>query len=241
MKKVLPFLVSLLIFSACANIGSSGSNNSAQKKFGEDSNYFFALQAADKGKEREAQRLFKISRKKSNPLIARRSAEALTLIGSAKERVEAALYLAQAFDDEEALTISCRELFRNGEYARVIELTDNVDIAYSKNELVRLRLESQLEKKDSRFEKDFYKWMTVRPLSMEHIYLYKKYGNYKVEQFEMMQSDVRNFQDKISERSKLELELEPDFSDGDAKSEKNQPEKKLGSKQQRLFSTSYPH
>ncbi len=208
MKNALVFLCATLLFSSCSSTGTT----TPQKKFGKDSFYFAALKSIDAGNEKAAVHDLKIAVKKASPYIARRSAESLTVLGSAKERVESSLYLAKNFDGEESLTIACRELLRNEEYSKIISLTENVDIAYSKNDLVRFRLESLLEKNDSRFEKDFFKWMTCRQLSPEHIILYNKYKDYKAAQFKSMQSDVKNFQDKIDERSRIEKSLAPEFS-----------------------------
>ena len=175
MKKVLPFLVFLLVFSACAPVGISISKNSPQKKFGDDAHYFLALQAADSGDEAEAQRLFKISRKKSNSLIAKRSAEALTLLGSVSDRIESAQFLAENYTDENSLVTACQELFNHSEYAKIISLTDGISLADSKNELIKLRLLSLAQKRDSRFDSEFFKWYVSRPLSSEHLESYATY------------------------------------------------------------------
>ena len=152
MKKVFLSLFALFLFSACAGV-----EDSIQKKLGVDAYYFLALQAADRGDESEALRLFKISRKKSNPLVAKRSAESLTLLGSVPERIEAAIFLAENYTDENSLVTACRELFQHGEFVKVINLTENLNLETAKNELVKLRLASLAQKKDGRFDAEFFK------------------------------------------------------------------------------------
>ena len=213
MKKALPVLVFLLIFSACARVGTSSSKNSPQKKFGDDAHYFLALQAAEKGDENEALRLFKIARKKSNPLIAKRSAEALTLLGSVTERIEAASFLAETYCDEPSLVTACQELFSHGEYAKVISLTDGISLEESKNELIKLRLMSLAQKRDSRFDQEFFKWYVSRPLSSEHLESYATYIALLNEKNENIQKESEKFQKDLNKRSLLESQLAPDYKE----------------------------
>lgn len=213
MKKVLPFLVSLLFFSACGPVGTSSSRTSPQKKFGDDAHYFLALQAAEKGDEAEAQRLLKISRKKGSPLISKRSAESLTLLGSVTDRIEAAVFLADNFDDESSLTTACRELFQHGEYARIISLTEEISLENSKNELVKLRLQSLAQKKDSRFDSEFYRWFISRPLSSDHIETYKIYTLLLQEKNQNILAETEKFQKNLNKRSLLESQLAPDYQE----------------------------
>ena len=213
MKKVLPFLVFLLVFSACAPVGISISKNSPQKKFGDDAHYFLALQAADRGDEAEAQRLFKISRKRSNSLIAKRSAEALTLLGSVSDRIEAAQFLAENYTDENSLVTACQELFNHGEYAKIISLTDGISLADSRNELIKLRLLSLAQKRDSRFDSEFFKWYVSRPLSSEHLESYATYIALLNEKNKNIEAESEKFQKDLNKRSLLESQLAPDYKE----------------------------
>lgn len=217
-------LLFLLLLSSCSAI-----EETPQKKFGKDAAYFLALHAIENGNEKEAIRNFKIARQKGSSCISRRSAESLTVMGSVKDKVAAAKYLVENYDGENSLLIACRELIRDEEYSLVIRYTENVDVEYSENELVRIRLESLLEKKDSRFEKDFYKWMTTRQLSSEHLFLYKKFLKFKEEQFEEIQESFGKFQEKLNERSQLEQRLAPDYEyENDTADEEVQPINKNG-------------
>lgn len=205
MKKVLASLIFIPIFSACV-----GSGSYSQKNFGIDANYFLALKSNERGDQSEAERLFKISRKKGSPLVARRSAEALTLIGDIASRIDSALYLAENYEDEASLSLSLRELFSHSEYSTVIKLTDSVSLESSKNEIIKYRLKSLAEKNDSRFENEFFTWFISRPLSSEHIEVYKSYTAWLLEKNLNIQAESEKFQKNLNKRSLLESQLEPD-------------------------------
>lgn len=213
MKKA-PFVLLSLIalsLSACAR-----ADNSNQRQFGNDANYFLALRAAEGGEEAEAARLLKIARAKASPLVARRSAESLTALGSVGERVEAANFLAAGYDDEAALLAACRELFARSEFARVISLTDSAAPALAKNELVALRLKSLAQKKDSRFLGELYEWFVSRPLSGEHLDVYQTYLAHLAETNRSIQEESEKFQKSLNKRSLLESQLAPDYQPLDA-------------------------
>ena len=209
MKKVFLSLFALFLFSACAGV-----EDSIQKKLGVDAYYFLALQAADRGDESEALRLFKISRKKSNPLVAKRSAESLTLLGSVPERIEAAIFLAENYTDENSLVTACRELFQHGEFVKVINLTENLNLETAKNELVKLRLASLAQKKDGRFDAEFFRWFVSRPLSTEHLESYREYYLPRLnEKNQNIQEATEKFQKDLNKRSLLESQLAPDYKE----------------------------
>ena len=204
MKKLLALIIGLFVFTACARV-----NNSVQKEFGDDSNYFLALQASDNGNENEALRLFKIARKKGTPLIAKRSAEALTMLGSVKERVESSLYLAKNYDDESSLAIACRELLQHEEYVSIINLTEKLALDSAKNEIIRYRLESLAQKRDSRFDSEFFTWFISRPVSADHIEVYQTYLMLLDEKNRNIGQESEKFQKNLNKRSLLESQLAP--------------------------------
>ena len=212
MKKVLSVLTLLLIFTACARVGNFSSKNSPQKKFGNDSNYFLALQASDNGNEHEALRLFKIARKKGSPLIAKKSAESLTLLGNVQERMEAANYLVENYDDEASLVTACRTFFQQNEFSSIIKCTDEIKVESAKNELVKLRLLSLAQKKDSRFDSEFFKWFILRPISSEHLETYGTYVALLNEKNKNIQLETEKFQKNLNKRSLLESQLMPEDS-----------------------------
>lgn len=209
MKKVAFLIVSLLFVFSCA-----GGSNSNQKKFGDDSPYFLALQEAEKGNEKDAIRLFSLARKKGSTLIAKRSAEVLTLIGSVKERIDAADILVKQYDDESSLLTAVRELFQHGEFVKIITLTDKISLQSAKNEIIKLRLLSLAQKKDSRFEQEFYTWFISRAISSEHLETYPTYLLLLSENNKKIQEESEKFQKNLNKRSLLESQLSPENEDG---------------------------
>ncbi len=167
-----------------------------------------ALKAADSGDESESFRLLLAARSKSSSLVARRAAEDLTLVGTAGQKIESALYLAKNYGDDDALLIACQTLKDAEEYAKIIEITEKLDLEQAPNKLVKMRLDSMIKKEDSRFEKEFYKWMTCRPISNFHSELYNFYLSWKMEKFvENQQKQFLQFNKK-----KAALELEKKFT-----------------------------
>lgn len=221
MRKISALIAVVFILSSC----SAGDGKQIQKKFGPDSAFFLALKDADSGNEKDSIRKFKISREKGTELVARRSAESLTLLGTVKERVDASVYLAEHFADEEAQLVACRELYRDGEFATVIKLTDGLDLENAPNELIELRMFSFIEKEDSRLDNDFFKWFVSRPLSSEHLEIYQTYKDYKNNQLEKIQQHEKEFQENLNRRSILEHSAAPEFDEnGNLISEILEPE-----------------
>lgn len=221
MKKIAVALFVLFAFSACARV-----EDSAQKKFGNDSNYFLALKEAEKGNQKDAIRLLKIARKKGTSLIAKKSAESLTLLGSVKDRLEAAEFLAEQYHDEESLAISVREFFSHGEYAKVISLTDGISLENAKNEIIKYRLLALSQKKDGRFTGEFYDWVVSRPLSSEHLELYSVYLAFLRENNLNIQKESENFQKNLNKRSLLESQLAPKLAnETDSENKSENPQK----------------
>lgn len=222
MKKISVLLAVLFLISSCSAVDVGGA---AQKRLGKDSYYFLGLKDADSGDEKEAVRKFKISRGKGSELVARRSAESLTLLGSVKERISASVYLAEHFADEEAQIFASRELYRDGEFSKVIEITDGLDLAKASNELIALRMFSLIEKEDSRLENEFYRWFVSRPLSSEHLEIYQSYKDLEFRQLERIQEHARKFQESLDRFRILEHSSAPEFDrNGDIVSEVLEPQ-----------------
>jgi len=187
-----------LILSSC-RISTA---NSLQQEFKDDAYYFLALQAADEGDNEKAINYFKMTRdsETASEIIVRRSAESLTLLGDVIERNEAALYLAKKYNDDNALLIASRELFKQNEFASIIRITDNIDFEKAPNDLVKIRFDSMLEKKDNRFEQEYYLWSILRPLSAEHIEIYQKYLANKILVFQEKQANLNAEYEKELEK-----------------------------------------
>ncbi|WP_407425311.1 flagellar assembly lytic transglycosylase, partial [Treponema sp.] len=133
--------------------------------------------------------------------------ESLTLLGSVKDKVKAAEYLAQNYDDEASLAKALRELFNHSEYAKIINLTENISLKDSKNEIVKYRILSLAQKKDSRFENEFFDWVTSRPVSSEHLESYPSYLSFLSDNNKKIQEISENFQKNLNKRSLLESQL----------------------------------
>lgn len=214
MKKFIVLTCLVLFFSSCSAV-----DKNPQKKFGKDSYYYLGLKAADQHNEREAVRLLKISSEKGSEAVSRRSAEALTMIGSVKDRVEASKILAERFSDEEAAIIACKELFRDGEFSSIIEITDGTDLKSGSNELIEFRMLSMIEKEDSRLPSEFYKWFVSRPVTAHHMKVYQGYKELEFRHMEQIQVHARKFQDDVNRFRLLEQSLSPDAEES-AESEK---------------------
>ena len=137
MKKILPLFIFLVLFSACSLLSAA-----------------LVVVASSPSSAKIALTVFPARRaisssvsKKASPLIAKRSAESLTILGSVKDRLEAATYLADNYDDESSLVTACRTFFQNDEFATIIKRTDKISLETAKNELIKLRLLSLAQKR----------------------------------------------------------------------------------------------
>lgn len=190
-----------------------------QKEFGDDAYFFMALQAADEGDGEKAIRFFKTARdsKGASEIISRKSAESLVLLGNVLERNESAVFLSQKYGDDGALLSASRELFRQKEYSTIIKITENVNFKNSPNELIKIRFNSMLEKRDSRFDHEYFLWMISRPISSDHIELYQKFLAEKIENFKRRQDEAareyeRELQARIEDWKKDWAEQNPEKS-----------------------------
>lgn len=193
------FIFSILTLSSC----KVSTKTSLQEEFKDDSYFFLGLQAADENDTEKAIRYFKISRdsETGTEIISRRSAENLILLGNVIERNEAALFLANKYKDDNAFLLASRELFKQNEFASIIKITDNIDLKTAPNELVKLRFDAMMEKKDSRFEHEYFIWVVSRPLSTEHLEFYQKYLANKIKSFQEKQSQINDeYQKQLQKR-----------------------------------------
>ena len=159
------------LFSSCKDSRAS----SLKKQFGGNDAYFMALKALEQNDEKNAIRLFKESTKKSNPKIARLSAENLTLLGNVTERNRAAKILETKYGDDQALLASAKIFFGQNEFSHIISSTSKINLKTAPEKLVELRLKSLLKKKDARLKNELFEWFTSRPLTQTHITFYDEY------------------------------------------------------------------
>ena len=171
------FFTSLLLFSVfCFILPSScsaASKPEAQKKFGDDADYFIGLRLLSEGNEKAARDKFKRCIKKGSSLCAQRSAEALCSFGNIQEKNAAAENLLKLYPGEEAILIAARQFSASNEINKLIECTSGLDFSTSKNEIIRLRLEAMAKRGDSSYEEEVYRWFTECPVSTEHYQFYR--------------------------------------------------------------------
>ena len=147
------------LFASC----SKSKAQSLKKQYKNDTSYFMALSALDKGDQKSAITFFKESRAKSNPKIARMSAIELSKIGNVIERTKACDYICKHYDDAEALFAACQVFFEQGEYSRIISITDRFKYTDLTDELAELRFLSMIKKDDSRLKEDLFNWLICKP------------------------------------------------------------------------------
>ena len=205
-KNALLALAALFMMHAALSFASCGSGK-ADARNKSDEAFFAGLQAADEDEITKAITLLVQARdsKDTTPIIAKRSAETLVLLGNITQKNQAAQILAERFGDEQKL-IAARELFRQEEFATILLLTDSISIKDAPNELVKIRLDSMLEKNDSRFDKEYFDWIVSRPMTAEHMQYYSKYIARKMDEFKEKQQEalekfVVEFKQKIAEQN----------------------------------------
>lgn len=165
-------LFCLITASVMCSGCSQNSSDSPQKVYGADANYFVGLREVSNGNEKEAAALFKKCAERGSYYAARRSAEELTKLGDVQHRIAACSKLLAKYNDREAMLIAAREYEADGEYSKIIVMTDAVDVKADDDELVRIRLDAMFRRNDRRFEDTAYEWYTSRAFSEEMYKLY---------------------------------------------------------------------
>ena len=173
-KKHLSQVLFLIITIAVISSGCSVVGTDLQKKYGDDSFYYIALDSLNNNDQDNAERLLKKGAKSGTPLIARRCAEKLATLGSVQDRIKRYLELYKTYPDEDAQLLAVKELDNDEEYAQVITLTSNIDVTTCDNELAYCHCHALYEKKDIRFTAQFTLWCTSRPFTAAHYKLYTK-------------------------------------------------------------------
>lgn len=138
----------------------------------DNSSYYIALRRQAEGNTAEAKRLLIKASKNGTSFVSRLSLEELTAFGNVKERLQACEELVCRFKDENSMLLAARQYFAAAEYAKIISMTNGVNLETADNSLVYLRLESLKRKSDSRFFDEIKEWFTTRSISAEHYKLY---------------------------------------------------------------------
>ena len=148
---------------------------SAQEKYGRGTEYFMGLRSLQMGEDAKGRRQLRTAAKSENQLIARKAKEELAKCEDGIDtRIKALTDIFEEYKDEQALLALCHELYENGEYARLIAVTEDIDLASCQNNIAYYRLRSLNEKHDSRFSAEFLRWCTERPFERLHYSLYSE-------------------------------------------------------------------
>lgn len=177
--------ITLILLLAC--ISSSCDDNITsklppeQQEYGEDSAYFLALQELEKGNTDKAIKFFTRSTKKSETnLIAKRSSEALTTIGSTNQRKHACEYLLSNYNDDETKIIAINYYKEINNNNKIIEATSSISIKETSNEIIKARFTAieELINGNNEISLDDYlkqveEWFSFRKLTSSHIDFYE--------------------------------------------------------------------
>ncbi len=169
-RRICALIAAVLFYGGCAQ----RTLFMPQKEFKEDTDYYIALRKAQNGEAAEAMRLFTRAAKYGSPYCARASAQELTRIGNVQERKKACMNLVAAYDDDGARLVAARELFSEGEYAKVISITEKVDLSSCPDALARIRLEAMQKKSDGRRFTEALGWFLKKTLSSEHYQFFQQ-------------------------------------------------------------------
>lgn len=169
-KNRIAVLALFLVLTFCA---SCTARNPVQKEFGADADYFIGLTQLKNGLENEARSKFYNCIKKGTAQCVRKSYEALCTFGSVQEKNQAVLNYVEKYQDSDAILTAVRQLKSAGEISRIIELTENCSLREENNEILKIRMESLVQRGDSSLENEVFVWFTERPLSSEHYQFYR--------------------------------------------------------------------
>ena len=140
-----------------------------------DSHYFKGLEFLKKGEILEAKKSFRLCFDKGSYFCARKSGEELSKIGGRQEREKFCLEFLDKFNDEDALALTCSEFFDNGEFAKVLELSEDCDFLSSLGKLCYFRLCSLIEKKYKNSEENCELWFSSPQITKWHDKFYSEY------------------------------------------------------------------
>jgi len=200
----------MTVFSLFTVLSCSKSEADTLKaEFGDDAYYYMGLRSLDNKNTKEAIRQLSVSRKNGSYYISKKSAEVLTQLGSLEQKIEACNYLARNFKDPDSLYIACDNLEREKQYSSIIALTSKLDFQNTPDSIIRIRMTSLYEVKDSLFEEELFKWITTKPASYEQYISFQNYLVYKENQyFEKLQAE-RLEEERINRRSQEEKKYAP--------------------------------
>lgn len=145
----------------------------AQEIFGADVDYFLGLQFLADEKENQARQKFMACMKNGSYFCAKKSAEALTTMGNLQDKNRACENMLAMFPDEDSVLIAARQFYLSGEYNKVIEITNNISLETSDNELIKLRVQALNQTNSTHYKKEVFQWYISRAISDYHYTYYR--------------------------------------------------------------------
>lgn len=180
-KKTISLCFGILFIACTCGCKISKNENSLQKTYGADTDYFMGLQCVRQKNTKEALLHFNKAIADGTKYVRRRSFEQKIKLGNIQQQIADAKNYLKIYSDDDALLLACRIFFDNQEFALVINSTDKIDISTCPNELALLRLLSMHKKQDSRLSKTTSDWFTQRSISQEHINFYNEFLKYSID------------------------------------------------------------
>ena len=114
---------------------------------------------------------------KGSYYCARRSTEELTKIADAKSKSKAIEKLLHRFPDSASYLLASKHYFLLEDYEKIIRITQKIDFATEKDELIKMRLISLNKKNFESYNDEVFKWFTICPISKEHYQFYRDFYN----------------------------------------------------------------
>ncbi len=146
----------------------------AESEEKDDSHYFLAVKAENLGKEKESEELYiKGISLSATSLVSRRCIEKCIELSSDKESYIS--LLLDKYTDDNALLTACNFYTEQNNFDKVLELTKDISVETSNNELVKLRLLSLIKKNNPAVHTISRTWFLSRPYSKEHQTFFGEY------------------------------------------------------------------
>ena len=139
-KKQLSLFCGILFITFNVGCKISKNENSLQKIYGADTDYFMGLKSVQQKNTKAAMNHFDKAISNGTKYVSRRSFEQKIKLGNIQQQIEEAKKYLKIYNDDDALLFACRIFFENQEYALVINSTNSTDISTCPNELAKMRL-----------------------------------------------------------------------------------------------------
>ena len=195
----------LLTLSSCSQSEAS----SLRRDFGDDSYYYMALNSLDEGDEKNAVRQFTIARDNGTYYVAKRSAEALTQIGTLEEKISSCIWLAENYAETDSLYIACSQLEELKAWSEIVRITMHRGIEDTPDSIIKIRLTALYELQDAGFEQEVFDWITLKPSSYEMYQVFQDYQILKEKQYFKSLADQQETEERLKKRHAAEKKYIP--------------------------------